>query len=67
MEFTGFVTAKRNNHIRYCTVRDWMPGLVLKWTAVSGRREKHPLIIAFLKESALRDDRLVSRGGGGGG
>ena len=40
LEFTGFVTAKRNNHIRYCTVRDWMPGLVLKWTAVSGRREK---------------------------
>jgi hypothetical protein len=39
-----------------------MPCFVLKWTAVSGSREKHPLIIALLKESALRDDRLVSRG-----
>ena len=67
MEFTGFVTAKRQNRIRYCTVRDWMPGLVLKWTAVFGSREKHPLIAAFLKESALRDDRLASSGGGSSG
>ncbi len=37
--------------------------LVVKW--IAGTRDEHPLIIAFLEERALHDDRLVSSRGGG--
>ena len=64
LSFTGFVTARRTCVIRYGTVRDWMPALILNWTAVSGRRDQHPLIVSFLAESALRGDRMALSGGG---
>ena len=66
LTFTGFVTAKTHTTIRHSTVMDWMPGLVLEWTAVPGRRDQHPLIAAFLVESALRNDRLTSSCSSGG-
>ena len=62
--FSGFVAAQPQSHIRYGTLRDWMPALILNWTAVSGRRDQHPLIVSFLAESALREDRMALSGGG---
>ena len=64
LSFTGFITAKPNFLFRYGTLRDWMPALILNWTAVSGRRDQHPLIVSFLAESALREDRMALSGGG---